>query len=262
MNKRHKFFTIMVVGDNPDELMSKYAIDLTVPKYIKYHYLDAEKMKANAIKVLDEIVNNPKSFNLTGFQLDMMKEKLLQTKNMSTFDYYASITRGLEYDDNGDAWCDRNPNGKWKSYKLGENLSLPLIKFDSSEVHQARKGEIDWERIHMPNTALYETVWDLIKGGKEAVTDTEKQIVANMSDKDNYFARFSSKEEYVIHNCAYWNYAFLNENGWLDMDDTGVIPHDWISNYFNRFVEGLSDDSLITIYECALNQETEDDDIF
>ena len=52
MNKRHKFFTIMVVGDNPDELMSKYAIDLTVPKYIKYHYLDAEKMKANAIKII------------------------------------------------------------------------------------------------------------------------------------------------------------------------------------------------------------------
>ena len=32
-------------------------------KYIKYHYLDAEKMKANAIKVLDEIVDTKETNN-------------------------------------------------------------------------------------------------------------------------------------------------------------------------------------------------------
>ena len=36
MSEGSKVFTVMVVGDNPDELMSKYDINLKVDKYRKY----------------------------------------------------------------------------------------------------------------------------------------------------------------------------------------------------------------------------------
>ena len=40
-----KFLSIMVVGKNPEELMEKYSKSLKVKPYVKYKYLDAEKMK-------------------------------------------------------------------------------------------------------------------------------------------------------------------------------------------------------------------------
>ena len=258
----HKFFTVMVVGDNPESLMSKYGIGLQVPKYMKYKYLDAQQMKDNAIKILEKIISEPKQFQLTGFQLDVLKEKLQQTKNMTSFDYYSTLTQGLEYDDEGNAWCDRNPDGKWKTYQIGRNLSIPLVLKNNEEAYQARKGDVEWASLHMTNQELYQTVWALIKEGKKPSNEIEAQLFENMKDKDNYFSNFKTVEDYVIHNCAYWNYAFLDVNGWFDIDSSGESSSDWIKNYFKRFIEPLSDDTLITIYECSRDQETQDEDIF
>ena len=44
--------------------MQKYDVNLTVDKYIKYKYLDAEKIRNNSIKLLEEIIKDPKKFNL------------------------------------------------------------------------------------------------------------------------------------------------------------------------------------------------------
>ena len=102
-NKESKFYTVMVVGDNPEELMAKYDTSLKVKPYIKYKYLDAEKMRKNAIKVFTELCANPRKFSLNDFQTDYFKERLKATNNMTSFEYYTTITNGLYYDDNGNA---------------------------------------------------------------------------------------------------------------------------------------------------------------
>lgn len=60
---KSKFLTVMVVGDNPDKLMEKYDKSLKVKPYIKYRYLDAEKMRNNSLKVLTEITDKPKIYS-------------------------------------------------------------------------------------------------------------------------------------------------------------------------------------------------------
>jgi hypothetical protein len=71
-----------------------------------------------------------------------------------------------------------------------------------------------------------------------------------MKDKETYFKKFETKENYVVSNTAFWGYAFLSEKtGWVDASNT----HDqfvWMAEYYNMFIKNLPDDTLLTIYEC------------
>ena len=62
MAEGSRFLTVMVIGDNADELMSKYDKSLKVKPYVKYRYLDAEKLRSKAVKIMSEIVNNPDKY--------------------------------------------------------------------------------------------------------------------------------------------------------------------------------------------------------
>lgn len=252
--KGSKIFTVMVVGDNPEELMDKYDMNLIVPKYVKYRYLDADKMKKNAIKILNEIIKNPQKFQLNDYNKEYLKDRVKELTDMTTFEYYSSVTNGLYYDENGDALSDRNPNGKWVTYNIGKNLSLPLILKDGSEVYQSTMCEIDWNKMHMVNTELYDRVWELMVDGDKIKNDTDQQIYNNMRGRESYFSSFKNKDEYVAHNCAYWNYAFLDENGWVDLDDSNKSTIDWVINYFEKFIKRLNPNDKITIFECTKNK--------
>ena len=59
---------------------------------------------------------------------------------------------------------------------------------------------------------------------------------------------FQNVDQFVSHNCAYWNYAYLDENGWVDVDDEGDEIK-WVSSFFERFIEPLKENDKITIYE-------------
>ena len=248
-----KFLSVMVVGKNPEELMEKYSKSLKVKPYVKYKYLDAEKMKKNASKMLSEIVSKPEKFILSKFQIDYFKERLKAINGMSAFEYYRTITDGLYYDENGDAISEENPNGKWDKYNIGKNFSYPLKLKDGKEVYQAIAKDIDWDSMHM-NTEyvkLFETIWALVVDDDDPHTQQEENLKVNWSTKKNYLANFKTVDDFVAHNCAYWNYAFLDEKGWVDVDDCGSETK-WIGEFFERFIEPLKDDDLVTIYEYCI----------
>lgn len=255
-----KVFTVLVVGDNPEYLMNKYDINLTVPRYLKYKYIDADKMKKNSIKVLSEIINNSSKIQLNKFHLDYLKQRIKDINEMSTFDYYSSITKGLYYDENGDAWSDKNPDGKWLTYTIGKNIALPLKLKNGQESYQALEKDIDWEKMHMSNTDLYNRVWELIVEGDSIKNETDETIYNNMKDKETYFKSFKNKDEYVAHNCSFWHYAFLSKDGWFDVDD-GHKSIDWVINYYNKFITTLNPYDKITIFECTINKNINDDNL-
>lgn len=250
MSKGSKVFSVMVIGDNPDKLMEKYDSNITVDKYIKYKYSESEKMRNNAIKILEEIIHDPKKLNLNHFQVDSLKDRLTELKKMTNFSYYQELTKGYYIDNNGDAWSDENQNGKWQTYNLGDNFSIPLLLKNGEKTNTALYKDIDWNKMHMQNMHTYEVVWDLVHHIIEPSNDMEKTIYKNMKNNVNYFSRFKSKDEYVIHNCAYWNYAVLSDKGWVDIDDA-KNDIEWISTFFDKFCTNLNDNDRITIFECT-----------
>lgn len=252
-----KFYSVMVVGNNPEELMEKYRIGLKVEKYLKYKYLDAEKMQKNSIKIFSQMINDYKSFNLTKYQVDILSERLKAIKNMTPFEFYQIQTQGCSYDDEGNAWSDKNPNGKWNNYQKGNHFSIPLILKNGQQITSCPNEEIDWSKMHRVDEKFYERVWDLVHGLLAPETEDDDAIMVNMSNKENYFSNFKDKEDYVLRNTSYWNYAYLDENGWIDLDDS-KNDTEWIKNFYNKFIKKLNPTDRVTIFECTKNSDEED----
>jgi hypothetical protein len=255
MNKGSKFLSVMVVGNNPEKLMEKYDKSLKVEPYVKFKYLEAETMKKRLTSYLSEFIKNHEKFALNQFQVDYFKERLKAVNSMSTFEYYSTITQGMYYNEDGDAMTDVNPNGKWDKYNLGKNFSYPLKLKDGKEVYQAKAGDVDWDKMHMNHeyVELFKKIWSLVIDDAEPSSKEEENLKVNWSSKKNYLSNFKSVDDFVSHNCAYWNYAFLSDKGWIDVDDE-LNETKWISEFVERFIVPLKDDDLITIYEYSVHE--------
>ena len=96
----------------------------------------------------------------------------------------------------------------------------------------------------------YRIVWRMVVEGEEPQNDEQKTWYENMKNKTNYFANFKDEDDYATYSTSYWNYAYLDKDGWKDVDDGGD-QMEWISKYLYRFVENLKPDDKITIFECT-----------
>lgn len=249
-----RFFSLMVVGEKPYELVEKYSSNYKVEPYVKYKYLDAEKYKNVAIKTLTKLLENSDKIGIDGNIKEALKQRLEIITKLSPFDYYRELTNGLYYNENGDAISDENKDAKYNTCRIGRNFSLPLKLKDGSEAYSAKSQDIDWERMHRANPKPYEAAWEIVVEGREPNKDDEEEmnIYNSMKDKKTYFGHFPSKKAYVDYSTAYWNYAYADKNGWLDMDDEGDNEK-WINGFYDRFVSGIKFDDLVTIFECSVN---------
>lgn len=252
-----KFFSVMVVGDNPKAIMEDYNVNKKVEPYVKYKFLQAEKYKDAAIKVSQKLLEDASLAMINPQMKQALEENVKRLKMLSTFEYYQQLTSGMYYDKDGNALSDKNPNGKWKTAHIGRNFSLPLITKDGKEVYTAKNSDIDWERMHLANQEVYRAAWEIVVEGREPQDENEKKIYESMKDKDVYFSNFPDKESYVNYSTAYWNFAYVDaESGWLDINETD--EYNWINNFYQRFVSRLRPDDTISIYECTINSDDDD----
>ena len=90
--------TILVIGDNHEEIVKKYSADTKVKKYIKMKFADAEKEHKKHVKLLETILTD-KRIPLSDSQYDIYKEMYLLSNTMDDFQYFREITDGCEYDE-------------------------------------------------------------------------------------------------------------------------------------------------------------------
>ena len=254
--KRSRFFSVMVVGDDPAAITKKYDLNLKVEPYIKYRYLDAGKYKSTSIKALEKILSEADKISLPITTKEALKNRLTELKKLCDFDYYRQLTDGLFYDAEGNAISEENPDGKWKTCRLGKHFSLPLILKDGSEAYSARAGDVDWEKMHNNNQEVYKAAWEIVVEGREPVGEQEETIAKAMGDKDVYFSKFKNKDAYVTYSTSYWNYAYVDEHGWKDIDSSGGDETEWIKGFFDKFVKPLKPDDMVSIYECTVNEDS------
>lgn len=245
-----RFFSVMVVGDNHKELMDKYSLDLEVDSYVRYEYLKADKYQSNSIKALDNLLSHGDEIGLEPQVKESLERRIRTLKGMTPFEYYRELTEGMYYDENGNALSTENPNGHWKTARIGKNFSLPLKLKDGTESYSARACDIDWDAMNEP-TELYEAAWEMVVDGREPTNEQEERVYESMKDKLAYFSNFKNKEDYVTYSTSYWNYAFVNKDGWVDM--VNEDERKWINNFYDRFIATIDPNDLVTIYECSVN---------
>lgn len=245
------FHTVLVIGNNPEELMKKYSTDIKVDKYVKYKRADASKLRKSVVKIYKSILDNE---SCTDLNKEDIKKLYFHYNEMSDFDYYKELTKGCIFEDNSlDAFSEENPDGKYSSYNKdykNNKFSIPftLIDDNNTEVYQAKVKDVDWDKIHMANTFPYVRAWELVMEHDDIHSDEEQQIYDNMCNHIDYFNNFSSKEEYVAHSCSFWMFAVLDSNGWIGLDNS-ISDKEWVATFYNKFVKDLPSETLLTIIE-------------
>lgn len=246
----NKTYSVMVIGDNPQEQMEKFNKALKTSPYIKYKIDDATLLQEKAKQSIEMYIAESKGNPL---MIEYLYKILTDIQNMTDVEHFAFLTKELEHNDNGDAIDNANPDGKWISYKLGNKQSIPLITHDGKETFQSLKKDIDWTKTHLANSHIYQRTWEIIIEGSEPQNDTEKQILSLMSEQKNYLANFKTKDNYIKYNASYWNYAVIKNGVWIDVDNKSSF--NWIVDFYNTFVEPLNNNELITIYEYQIENE-------
>ena len=247
MNKNeYNHFSVIVAGNEPEKLMEKYNNNVKTKPYVVYHYSDANILKSKYINIYKNIVDNNENN-------DFFKNSFNELKKLSASEFFTFFTKDYEHDEiTGDAISDINPNGKWLTYSIGKHLCIPFkLKEDQGESFQNLKKNIDWNAMHKNNIKIYESAWDVVMNGKVPITDEETLIYNNMKERIAYFQKYENRENYVLVNTSFWAYAFLSEEtGWVDMDDS-TSQFEWIKSFYEKYILPLSDESLLTIYECT-----------
>ena len=240
----------MVVGDNHRDLMDKYSYKLEVDSYVRYEYLKADKYLANSIKALASVLENADKIGIDSDTKDNLERRIKALRRMTPFEYYRELTEGMYYDENGNALSTENPDGHWTTARIGRNFSLPLKLKNGEESYSARACDVDWDSMREPSE-LYAAAWEMVVDGRDPTNETEERIYESMKDKTTYFSNFKDKEDYVTYSTSYWNYAFVNKDGWVDMSNENEKK--WITSFQDRFVKTLDPNDLVTIYECSVN---------
>lgn len=248
---QREFFTVLVIGDNPDEKIKKYSQSTEVEPYILHKRENAEEHRKIKIDLIKEYQKTS--------QDGIYDEYLKNIEAMSEDEYFASITKGCTYDDNGDAYTTKNPRGYYKNERspqkaldvTGEEsgFSNPFYLKKGSISYTDKKGEIDWQRMHKHNTILYEYAWKMIVDGSEPKDDMQKTIYEHMKNRRGYFDNFKDMEEYVNYSTSFWTYGIINNDRYMDIDTVGSTDKEWVNNFYDSFIKDLPDDTLLTLYE-------------
>ena len=243
---QYNHFVALVAGDNPEVLMSPYDKNIKSEPRVIYRFSDAKKLKDQYIKLYESLIKNT---HAGPSQLDM-KKRLEVIKSQTAIEFFYDLTEDYDHDEKTwDAISTENPNGKWSSYRLGKLFSVPFILKDGTEAFQAKKGDINWEMMHLHGGEIYERAWEMVMEGSEPTNDYENQIYTNMKARTAYFEKFGSKENYVLVNTAFWAYAFVTStDNWLELEDD-MDQFLWVGKFYDSFIEPLPDDTLLTIYE-------------
>lgn len=244
--ENYSHFVTIVAGDNPIDAIEKFRDKGNNGPILAYRYADAEEIKKTHTLLAKEYLKQANN----EFEKMELEDILDTLENQSIDEFWDDLSNEYEMDDDKNLYTYENPEAKCSSYNIGKNLSLPLILKDGSQSFQARKGDVDWERTHLHGYNMYIRTWELAMEGETPLNDVEKNIKKNMGNMRDYFMFFGDKNTYALHCSAFWGYAFLDEEGWWRDLSFETNQIDWVINFYKDFIEPLSDNTLLTVFEC------------
>lgn len=245
MNEDYNYFTAIVAGDNPEIIMKEYDKKLKVDPYILYKIEDSHSLKQLYLNECKEDLK----VETEDFAIDDINDEIDYVSKLTDDEFFSYFTCDYDKDKEGNAISTKNKKGKWSYYQNGKLFSVPFITKDGKEVFQARKKDIDWDKIHLSGQEIYKRAWEMVIENDTPKNDYEKNIYENMKNRTTYFMKFKTKEKYVVHSTAFWGYAFVDENKWTDMDSE-KDEFSWVSNFYDKYIKPIDESVLLTIFEC------------
>lgn len=242
---KHRFFTVLVVGEDPDKLMEKYKITNNATLTLKYRYSDRQQIKNKMLEYIDASIKFSK-----GDAKAMLETQYNFIKNLTPEEYFQVISEGCTYDEDGNAFTSENLDGKYDYYQKSNHFSIPFVTTDEKEVMSAQNDEIDWSKLHKKDAHVYERVWEMVIEGQKPQDKEEATWYNNMSEHKAYLEKFKDKDSYVRYCSSYWAYAYLDENGWKDASESDM--EEWVDNFYDKYIVPLKPSDKLTLFEYTI----------
>ena len=258
MQLKQIFRTVLVIGDNPDDIIKKYSLDTKVEPYVCFKKSKASERKNNKIQLLKgclELVD----LSLSNEQKALIDEELISLQEMSDLEFFLSSTEGCTYDkETGDAYTTVNPYGFYRNERTPQKVfektgdlsgfCNPFQLYDDYISYSAINNEIDWSLNHKHNANLYKRTWEIVVEGDKPKNKDEETIKKNMINRKKYFENFSNKEEYVDYSTSFWTYGVATEKTYNEVG-MHLDEKEWITKFYETYIKDLPSDTLLTLYE-------------
>ena len=170
-----------------------------------------------------------------------------------------SLKRGCQLiDDKIVAYKFNNPLGRYDYERCAlddteETFINPFILLDGTEKCVAKKGDIDWSLINMCKADVEDAdiIWSTCREGRTPTNERETKLYEAMKNRSAYLNHFDSKEDFINHCCAFWCYGVATDD-YCCLAEDNDSENEWIRNFFSDFIEQLSDDTTLSLYEITI----------
>jgi hypothetical protein len=224
-------YSLLVIGENIEEQLAPFAEDLQVPRYVR--------------DTKEEIIA---SYRHCHPEFAHVADNRI---------HQLAIT---DYQDNEIAPCGGiysidNPNGKWDSWKIGGIFYDKLVCKDLICRDSARLKDIAiWTEIndttkHLDTKASYQAYrqWNVVVNGDTPRQKHEREWLKGRN-REWYLETYQTKHAFVTTKTTFWTNDVLKDGIWYELEDEKDTV-EWVRNYYDRFIKGLPDDTLLTVVD-------------
>lgn len=267
-------FTVLVIGENPEEQLAPYSEKLQMSKYKVGEVSDEDKQRCISYYV----ENNGEPEN-TPF--DEIYSKYGYDWNSN---YYAKDETGAWFE-----YSTYNPKSKWDWYELGGRWSGFFEIKSGGKANAALKHQIDFDRMREKARINAYSEWEKLN---EAIKDTERAVkwgevrdvmFSGEIEKAREFYNnqprviafrkaigypFSSLEEYDIPkdifiqraaDSSISTFAVLKDGEWYEKGNMGwwgmasdEKDEDEWNRQFSELINSIPDNTLLSVYDCHI----------
>jgi hypothetical protein len=223
-------FTVMVIGDNPEDQLKPYSENERVPRYVRYTKEQLIEQGRNEIEsyknsIYKRFLEDPEKYKEQECRradhieyLEKTFPKRINWTDEEVYQHEISKYSPEEIGSKGEVYSTYNPKSKWDWYSLGGRWSGSIkLKPGATGV----RGEMG------------------AFGNEVGIDQAFKKDIAN----------FDELETFAILKDGEW--FERGAMGWWGMVHDEKDENTW-KNEFKKLVDGLPDDTLISIYDCHI----------
>ena len=240
--------TVLVVGEDPRSLMSKYDKNLEVEPHV-VNIGSGEEIKRNFDRIISGVIERFGETKEADRILSRLREFYYNLAEIDPDELRELVASEYDTDAEGNLISTKNPNGRWASYEeANPEHAMPLILKETGErCFSAIARDIDWDATNGINREISDNAWEVMFNGAEPIKKEMDWMKDNKTYK-KYLESFGSKENYLRITTTFFTYAYLDKDGWHDLDDENKWPNTWIQDYRERFTDKIGQDEKVSIF--------------
>lgn len=254
-------FTVLVIGNNPGELLAPYDENMEVEPYRE----DIPQ------KDIDHMVEY-----YTKYAEERERIENLDTNDRTTLTRYWKRFKGGEMliDEDGTPYQMNtyNPKSKWDWYEEGGRWQgLLRLKHGEKGVlgeasHMFENYEHGTEYVDSAKMSAID--WQYMRNDPERLLHLKLQWEEGIRGNNSFYKsgyyeeQYGNEKEFLRRNLTFSTFAVVTADGewhevgrmglWARSSDTPEDEKTWLDNYWEAFLEGLDPDTQVTIYDCHI----------